>query len=189
MVSRISIALLFLVTVAACGDPPKRGPAAASKAKASAPAPMVEAQVADPAEQVRAFEYAYSPVGKRDPFRSVLDDKQARPDELAGRPDCGPLCKWELEQLKLVAVISGMSNPLAMVEDPEGRGYVIRRGAFVGKRNGKVSQIRSGEVVVTEIFKDQMGKPHLNQIVIELPKDEKEKSTEEQNLLGAEVMQ
>jgi len=150
------------------------------------PAKKVETQEQKPVDtaETTVIEYAYSPVGKRDPFRSILDD-QARSDErTGGKTDCGPLCKWELEQLKLVAVISGVSNPLAMVEDPKGSGHVVRRGTFVGKRNGKVTQIRAGEIVVTEIFKDQMGKPHVQPIVIRLPQD-KNKSSE--NLAGAEA--
>ncbi|MGI5862995.1 MAG: pilus assembly protein PilP [Myxococcales bacterium] len=177
--------------LAACGDAPSKPVAKPKKTAAAKEAAKPElASSAAEAEQAPLYEYAYSPIGKRDPFRSVLDDEQAKPQLAAGVRDCGPLCKWDLEQFKLVAVISGMSNPLAMVEDPSGRGYVVRRGTFIGKRNGKVSQIRSGEVIVTEVFKDQMGKPHLNQIVIQLPKDEKgKKGAEDIDLLGAEVMQ
>jgi len=40
---------------------------------------------------------------------------------------------------------------------------------------------------VTEIYKDQMGKPHINPVPIKLPTDEKEKSPEDQNLLAPEV--
>ncbi|MGC4122297.1 MAG: pilus assembly protein PilP [Myxococcales bacterium] len=86
-----------------------------------------------------------------------------------------------------MAIISGVSNPLAMVEDPNGRGYIVRRGTFVGKRNGKVTQIRAGELVVTEIYKDQMGKPHINPVPIKLPSDEKTGQQEDQNLLTPEV--
>jgi type IV pilus assembly protein PilP len=178
-------ALLFAIALGACGG----GNVSKTTVQAT---PAAEAPKKQPAKQEAALqeqtpvEYAYSPVGKRDPFRSILDEvNEVRPGESA-RPDCGPLCKWELEQLKLVAVISGMSNPLGMVEDPGGKGYIVRRGTYVGKRNGKVTQIRAGEVVVTEIFKDQMGKPHPNLVVIKLPV-EKTTPEEDQNLLGPEV--
>lgn len=186
MTTRIPV-LLLTCALAACGSdgggkakaptPPR--PDAAKKA----PANDKDEAAAAPSTLV---EYAYSPVGKRDPFRSILDDAaEARPDQ-EQRPDCGPLCKWELDQLRLVAVVSGMSNPLGMVEDPGGKGYIVRRGTFMGKRNGKVTQIRAGEVVVTEIFKDQMGKPHPNLVVIKLP-SEKATVDEDQNLLGPDV--
>jgi type IV pilus assembly protein PilP len=175
--------LVVLLALAACGQPVAPPPS---------PKPSPAAKPAQPAASTRlpelgpTVEYAYSPVGKRDPFRSAIDEK-AGPSEATDRPDCGPLCKWELEQLRLVAVISGVSNPLAMVEDPNGRGYIVRRGTFVGKRNGKVTQIRSGEVVVTEIYKDQMGKPHVNPVPIKIPVDKRDQNVEDQNLLTPEV--
>ncbi len=173
---------MVVALVSACGSPPPPPPAAAKPAAAEKK--PVEAE--KPAEIAPTLEYAYSPVGKRDPFRSALDDAaEARPDQ-EQRPDCGPLCKWEIDQLRLVAVVSGMSNPLGMVEDPGGKGYIVRRGTFMGKRNGKVTQIRAGEVVVTEIYKDQMGKPHPNLVVIKLP-SEKATVEEDQNLLGPDV--
>src|SRR3990172_1583928 len=108
-------ALLIATALGACGGGSASKTPAQAKPTAEAvkKVPAKEEAVAQPQTQV---EYAYSPVGKRDPFRSILDEvNEVRPGEL-GRPGCGPLCKWEIEQLKLVAVISGMSNPLGMVE-------------------------------------------------------------------------
>jgi type IV pilus assembly protein PilP len=183
---RTFIPMLLAIAGGACGGSAPARPGAAQGASAAAkkaePVPEAHAE-ADP-----VFEYTYTPVGKRDPFRSVVDDAASLPAEaLAMRADCGPLCKWEIEQLKLVAVISGISNPVAMVEDPSGKGFVVRRGSFVGKRNGKVTQIRAGEVVVTEIFKDQMGKPHVNPVFIRMPVEKSSQDEAEVNLLGPEV--
>ena len=77
-----------------------------------------------------------NPLGKRDPFRSPLGESQTRPE---GSQVCSePLCQWDLDQLKLVAVVTGDANPLAMVEDPQTRGYIIHRGTRVGKQGGQV---------------------------------------------------
>jgi type IV pilus assembly protein PilP len=179
------VALVGLLT--ACGSSPSPMPRKASAA-AVVPRKVEQLKEEKPAEAVPPLEYAYSPVGKRDPFRSILDDiAQKAVDSASGRAECGPLCHWDLEQLRLVAVISGISNPLGMVEDPNGRGHVVRRGTFVGKRNGKITQISAGEVVVTEVFKDQMGKPHSNPVVIKLPVDKQESEQEDANLLSREI--
>ena len=185
MANRVLIAAALLGLMA-CGEAPPPAPAA-KPAAAAAPKKAEQASTDKPADAAPTVEYAYSPVGKRDPFRSIIDDVNKPQEGESTRPDCGPLCKWELEQLRLVAVISGVSNPLAMVEDPNGRGYVVRRGTFVGKRNGKVTQIRAGELVVTEIYRDQMGKPHVNPVVIKLPEDAKPGEQEDQNLLTPEI--
>ncbi len=185
MTMRIPVLILSCALAACGGDVGKAKPAAPARAEASKKASATDKDAAA-AAPATLIEYAYSPVGKRDPFRSILDDvAESRPDQDL-RPDCGPLCKWELDQLRLVAVVSGMSNPLGMVEDPGGKGYIVRRGTFMGKRNGKVTQIRAGEVVVTEIYKDNMGKPHPNLVVIKLP-SEKATVEEDQNLLGPDV--
>lgn len=110
-------------------------------------------------------DYVYSPVGKRDPFRPYLD--RTRPPSDQVDPSCGPLCTWELEQLRVVAVVSGMASPVAMVEDPRGRGYVVRRGSSIGKQNGRVTEILRDRLVVTEM--QRVGSGQLTPSVTELP--------------------
>lgn len=183
--SRLFASLVLMGALAACGSEPQDVKSHHAKKAADDQKPT-QVQPLDSGSS--SYEYTYSPVGKRDPFRSTLEDLAERPADASMRPDCGPLCGWDIGQLKLVAVISGISNPVAMLEAPNNKGYIVRRGTFVGKRNGKVTQIRSGEVVITEIFKDQMGKPHVSPIVVRLPADTKDAfEPEEQNLLGAEV--
>lgn len=182
--SRLSL-LAVLAAFAGCESEPPPPPAPPPRPPAAKAPATPEPEADDEADKPPVYEYAYTPVGKRDPFRSLFDDA-ARADESAAMRDCGPLCKWELEQLRLVAVISGLSNPLAMVEDPEGRGHVVRRGTFVGKHNGKVTQIRSGEIVVSEVYKDHLGKPHINARVMKLPVEQKERGEDTNLLLATE---
>lgn len=146
--------LLCLVplALAACGGskPSKANraqpaPKAQPKPKAKAKA---EAEAEDEALEL-VEEYVYSPIGKRDPFRSYVDQLMPTQEQTSD-PLCGQLCTWELQQLRLVAVVSGMASPLAMVQDPKGDGYNLRRGASIGKRNGKVTEILRDRIVVTE---------------------------------------
>ncbi len=82
-----------------------------------------------------------------------------------------PLGKFELEQLKLRAVIVGLEDPVAMVEAPNGTGYTVRRGACMGKNGGIVAAVRSGEVVVTEWAIRADGTKEKTQTVLRLPKE------------------
>lgn len=136
--------LLLAVALVGCSEPqiPEEPPM---------PTPKRRAQPAEEAEEEIALEeeYVYSPVGKRDPFRSYLDRLEPAA-AMTPDPLCGPLCNWELEQLRLVAVISGMATPIAMLEDPQGNGHSVRRGTSVGKRNGKVTEILRDRIIVTE---------------------------------------
>lgn len=202
MIRGFLVISLCVTGLIACGDDkPKRSlPKAPAAAKAApTPPPVMELDPNLPAEKVEiAHEYAYSPVGKRDPFRSFLleetkaaEKKVAVPVKPIENLRCGPLCKWDLEQLRLVAIVSGVSSPMAMVEAPDGKGYTVRRGAFIGKRNGKVTNIRPSEMVVTEIYKDNAGVPQPHEISITLPKSPAEQMDleGENNLMNAGIDQ
>jgi len=139
--------------LSACGD--DVAPAPRSAAKAAAPAP--KKAEAEPVEAAAGeVEYAYSPAGKRDPFRSVLDELVVVEAPVAD-VSCGPLCVWELDQLRVVAVVSGQASPVAMVEDPAGKGHLLRRGMSIGKRSGKITDIRRDRLVVTEFLRGPQG--------------------------------
>jgi type IV pilus assembly protein PilP len=165
--------LALVAALAACGKstPPARpaappAPPAAAAATAPAAAPAAPADPAKPAEP----EWSYSSVGKRDPFRSFLTEIEKGQGSLATR--CAtPLGRFELEQLKLVAVVTGLEDPVAMVEAPSGVGYAVRRGACVGKNGGVVAAVRSGELVVSEWAVRADGTRDRTQTVVRLPKE------------------
>ncbi len=166
--ARLAAVLASALAVAGCGDKKPARPVAKPAAAATAAAPAAPAVAANqkPAEA----EWSYSSVGKRDPFRSFLVDlKESRP-ALATR--CAtPLGKFEIDQLKLVAVVTGLEDPVAMVEAPNGVGYSVRRGACMGKNGGIVAAVRSGELVVNEWAVRADGSSDRTQTVLRLPNE------------------
>ncbi len=89
---------------------------------AVAPAPVAPVVPAAPAAaEPEQPEWSYTSVGKRDPFRSFLADASASAGGLITRCST-PLGRYELEQLRLVAVITGLEDPVAMVDAPNGVG-------------------------------------------------------------------
>lgn len=156
------VAAATLLAVA-CGDePPRAAPAPAAPAPAAAaPAPEAAADAADAGTPAPPpYQYAYNPLGKRDPFRAVVEDAHQN-----GGPECSePLCQFDLEQLALVAVVSGDANPIAMLEDPGRVGHIVRRSSRVGKHGGKVTQILRDCIVVTEFWTGPDGKANPNPI-------------------------
>ena len=70
-----------------------------------------------------------------------------------------------------MAVVTGLEDPVAMVEAPNGVGYSVRRGACIGKNGGIVAAVRSGEVVVTEWAVRADGTRDRTQTVLRLPKE------------------
>lgn len=110
--------------------------------------------------------YAYSPIGKRDPFRSPLEE--------FNREDQGQqlteLQRFEIDQLKLVAIVSRVATPYAMVEDPNSKGHTLTRGTLIGKNWGKVSQITGDCVEIKEDYRDYTGRKQSNKLQLCLPK-------------------
>lgn len=98
--------------------------------------------------------YSYDSTGKRDPFRSFEWERPDRrnPDELRG-----PLEKFDLGQLDLVAVVWKTDNAKALVKDPSGQSYIIGNGTKIGKNDGRVMKIGDNSVVVKETYVDHLG--------------------------------
>ena len=85
---------------------------------------------------------------KRDPFRPF--NLSVRQPSTPRREIRSPLERFELGQLKLVAVIWDIKEPTAMVEDSAGLGYVIKVGTPIGVNDGKVKSIQPDRVIVEE---------------------------------------
>lgn len=147
------------LVVAACEEPQKAAPAARPRTAAAS------ADAGTSAEVVPLEVYTYNPLGKRDPFRSPAREMA---NQVSTGPCNEPLCQWDLDQLQLVAVVTGDANPFAMVEDPQGRGYIVRRNTKMGKKGGKVTQILRDSVTVTEFWTTPDGTQKPNPLSLSL---------------------
>lgn len=113
-------------------------------------------------------EYNYNPVGKRDPFRSFVMEELS-PDT---KRVVTPLQRFDLDQLKIIGIIWGISSPRAMVVTPDGKGYVVQKGTLIGKNWGKVSRITQDEVIISEEYRDFEGRLIVTEVPLRLPKEE-----------------
>ncbi|HEY7166764.1 MAG TPA: pilus assembly protein PilP [Candidatus Binatia bacterium] len=91
---------------------------------------------------------------KRDPFRPYTVTSRA---SARRRENLSPLEKYELGQLKLVAVIWNTKEPTAMVEDAAGLGYLVKVGTPIGPNDGKVKTIKRDGIVIEESTTDLYG--------------------------------
>ncbi len=130
--------------------PPRRLPPVAS-ASASAAAPRMELTEGDftPSDQ------------NRDPFRGYAEIFVASNTKKTAAQQKIIADRYALDELKLVAVITGNTASRAMFVDPSGKGHVVTRGELVGRSESvrataqiqsyeaswKVDRIREGDVV------------------------------------------
>jgi type IV pilus assembly protein PilP len=115
----------------------------------------------------------------RDPFRSFSFAARAHGPEVV--PDTQRLVimpDTAVEDMKLIAVISGLDRPKAMLIDPGRVGYVVQRGDYIGKPkvfqstgsvamtlNWRVDRIRENEVVLTRQDPSDLGRPPMSRII------------------------
>lgn len=161
---------LGALLLAACGEEsaqetPAAPPPSSAPKKTAAAAP--DAGVDGPPPYV----YGYLPVGKRDPFRSPVEEFRTAGD--TGGNECRePLCGWDTDSLLLVATVTSDANPFAMLEDPSGKGHVVYKGYPVGKMQGKVSQVLRDCVSITEQVPSPDGRriPAVRQLCVKADK-------------------
>jgi len=160
----VSLLALMLLITYSCGGSKPEAPAPQQRAKPKpaevAPAPKAEA------EEQEKVGYSYNPIGKRDPFQEYVLVDPLKPKDTP----LTPLQRYSIDQLKLVGIIWGISNPRAMVEDPGGKGHVIKKGTLIGKNWGKVARIKQDEVIIAEEYRDFEGRVVVNEISLKLPK-------------------
>jgi type IV pilus assembly protein PilP len=156
-------------SLVACGG---QKPAPPPPKPTTKPATTAATSDAKEAAAESSVTYSYNLVGKRDPFRSPLEELRGSKQDRVETSCAEPLCAWDLDQLKLVAVVTGDANPVAMVEDPMGRGHIVRRNARMGRQGGRVTQILRDSLTVTEFIPTE-GKVIPNPVSIQLKPDAK----------------
>lgn len=91
----------------------------------------------------------YDPRGRRDPFQP--------PIRQAPKAAAIALERFEISELALEGIISGIANPRATVIVPGGESFLVGVGTHVGKWGGRVARITTTDVVIREEFLDPTG--------------------------------
>ena len=111
---------------------------------------------------------SYDPSGRIDPFQplftkgrdgEVASVKESRPTIRQSRiARLTPLEKLDISQMKLVGVVSIPGRSMGLVEEASGKGYVVRKGTYLGVNSGQVVEIAGDRVVIEEEVENFLGK-------------------------------
>ena len=100
---------------------------------------------------------------RRDPFRSYAGMFATERGTRVGPQVPVLLGQFAVDDLRVIAIVSGIGTPRAMLLDPQGVGTIVRRGDYVGRGevvhggpdgssefevNWRVANIRRGDVVL-----------------------------------------
>jgi type IV pilus assembly protein PilP len=103
----------------------------------------------------------YNPEGKPDPFEPLFKKENvalASKRKIKRRKPLTPLEKLNLSQLTLVGIIRAPSGNRALVQEASGKGYVVKKGTYIGTQSGKVEQILEDRIIVEEKNENIYGK-------------------------------
>jgi len=178
LVQTSALSLAAIAMLSACegetitvGASPNATPPSSAAASATGATPLVSAEpeaAAEPAAPVAPTyrdEDFVEAVTNRDPFRNfaqmfvpvvgggaVLVQRQVRMDSTS------------IDEMRLIAIVSGIPNPSAMILDTAGTGHTVHRGDYVGRPdfvstggaesvpitlNWRVDRISPAEVILT----------------------------------------
>lgn len=157
-----ALAVVALVSVSGCSDsgtptaplPPRPAQTAAKPAAATPP----PAPAAAP--------YTYETKGRRDPFLPLI---KPRVETARVRPKTG-LAALDVKELKLAGIIWGGRGYYALVEAPNGAGYVVRLHDTVGE-DARVAKITS-EAVMFEVRTSPVPQSQARLVELRLRKEE-----------------
>lgn len=175
--------LMFVILsmTTACNDVEQsmtRGLGGGVPAKSTAPAstdngPKVEETAT---KQVYSDDNFVESDFNRDPFRSFTALFKSAAVEEPQRTVIMPTTA--IENMKLIAIISGIPSPKAMLVDGQGVGHTVERGMYLGRPeivrasenvsmtlNWRVHRIRENEVVLTRADPTDPNRPPLTRVI------------------------
>jgi Tfp pilus assembly protein PilP len=134
--------------------------------------PKVAQQVESPQNS-----YRYDAGGRRDPFESLVKETpplvQPGPVIEPARVR-GPLERFDLSSLTLSGIVWGGLGRRAIIRAPDGKGYFVTVGMYMGQNGGQIVAIEDDRVVITEKHRDVKGKIFEKTLTIPLRPKEKQ---------------
>lgn len=116
----------------------------------------------------------------RDPFRNYAATFQAVAPTGERTTREVAMSDTSIEEMRLIAIVSGVADPRAMIVDRAGVGHVVRRGNFIGRPevvqaggieelpvtlHWRVDRIRPSEVVLTREDPTAPNRPPLTRVL------------------------
>jgi len=205
------LACALLLGLAGCEEEPIRvgrsfqpqepvAPVAPGAAPGAEGAEEADAGIALPQYRDEDFVEADS---NRDPFHSYASmfvSRGSEPDRGSGRDVVMP--ETSIDEMRLLGIVSGVSNPRAMLANAEGVGHTVRRGDYIGRSevvqaggteslpvtlNWRVDRIRPDSIILVREDPTAPNRPPLTRVIPLRSEDEDVARGELRTRTGAET--
>ncbi len=118
---------------------------------------------ADYVPKINPYKFTDSYIGditsdEKDPFRKPknildLEEELKRPKRIQDNQideKMEAIRRWPLPQYRLIAIIWDVSNPKAMIEDPDKKKHLLKRNYRIGDQDGLITKISEGSITVLQ---------------------------------------
>jgi len=163
-----TIFLIILLTISSCGEQATQPLKSLVKPKTNKtinkqPTADVSSISIGGTSQETETAYTYRVEGRRDPFKSLLLGlKEKKSSGLT------PLQQRSLSELKVIGIMWKDQGHTAMIETPDGKGYLVKEGALVGPDGGFIQEITEDSILIEEGYTDYYGKKRSKKTVLRL---------------------
>lgn len=162
------LSVIIPVSISGCGNETFQSPKPSAKTPdsevSSMPPSNVHVSISLENEmEKRDITYNYLTEGRRDPFKSLLLGIKEK--KTAGLT---PLQQRNLGELRVIGIIWGSQGYMAMIETPDGKGFLIKEGTLVGPEGGVVNKITEDSIIIEEIYTDYYGRKKPKKTVLRL---------------------
>lgn len=140
-------------------------PAATSPQVPAGPVPAQPASVPEKTAPAKAPEYSYNPGGRPDPFAPLVVPGA---DEGKGKKGLKAL---QVSELKLTGIVWDKRQYVALVEAPDGLGYVLKVNDLIGNA-ARVARISSNSVMFEVKEQPYLPQSRVREVELKLKKEE-----------------
>jgi type IV pilus assembly protein PilP len=113
----------------------------------------------------------YNPQGKIDPFQPIFNNEPTKQAPKVHQTDCisNPVLEGvDMSQLKLTGIVMTERQPIALVQEADGKGHILKENVCFGRYGGKVERILNDRLIVREERQDATGQLQVKKIELKL---------------------
>lgn len=167
----VLVALVLIAAISGCKEkgattPPQIQQPQATVAQVQKPVQAQQSSVRTDVSLMSTLDF----IKMKDPFKPLI----VSVTPVSGAPAGGmprnlsqlPIQAIDASKFKVSGIVAGIKESKALIVDPNGRGYVVKRGMQIGNNNGRITRISNNAVEIVEQYRDEDG--HTKKRVIKL---------------------
>jgi type IV pilus assembly protein PilP len=122
----------------------------------------------------RATPPVYNPEGKINPFEPIYSNEPTKHAPTVHQTDCisNPVLEgMDMSQLKLTGIIITERQPMALVQEADGKGHILKENVCYGRHGGKIERILNDRIIVREEMLGSTGQIQIKMTELKLKRN------------------